>query len=361
MEFKTLSSRDPEFHSYLRGTFSKTERALPVQSLNVDTESETVTFQIVPVKDIPRPGFFSLWAQVFRVRNFLYVLFPLYLIIVKNSFDEVPWDPDLAWLATFGALSLMIGAFLMNDYLDHVKGVDRVHPEAGSRAIQKGWVTAESTRRWSWFYLVLGGFLGLPAVWVFPELLWLLSIPALVALLSWIFPRIGLKYRRGAEFVVFLLFGPLLTLGFQIAIGGGFDLEALWIGVLTGWHFTFLVHLKNFESIMVNSQAGFGNTMAHLGFERAKRYLEIWWIAFIALMAAYQWIFHSPDWFLGMAVVPVVFSFPFLLELRKLKSPAGSSLAKTVKLARTAALLTLLVWALQSFWYWLVIELGSAS
>ena len=146
-----------------------------------------------------------------------------------------------------------------------------------------------------------------------------------------------------------------------MAIGGGFDLEAIFIGILTGWHFTFLVHLKNFESLMVNTQAGFQNTISRLGFEKGKKFLEYWWFGFLVLMAVYQWFYHSSEWFLAFVVAPFVFSLGFLVSLRRLKSPAGSSLLLTVKFGRTAALLTLLVWILQSFWYWAVIEIGSAS
>ena len=361
MELKTLSKQDPEFDSYLRGTFSTQFRALPVQSLNVNTQSEKITFEIWPIQKIRRPSFFKMWSQVFRFRDLVYVLFPLYIILVKNIIDDVVWDPLLALLSALGALSLTMGAFLFNDYLDHMKGVDRIHPRSGSRAIQKGWVTAEQTRTWSLIYLVVGAALGLPAVWVFPDLWILLAAPGAVALFSWAFPRVGLKYRRGAELVVFLLFGPFLTLGFQMAIGGGFDLEAIFIGILTGWHFTFLVHLKNFESLMVNTQAGFQNTISRLGFEKGKKFLEYWWFGFLVLMAVYQWFYHSSEWFLAFVVAPFVFSLGFLVSLRRLKSPAGSSLLLTVKFGRTAALLTLLVWILQSFWYWAVIEIGSAS
>lgn len=360
MELKTLSRRDPEFDSYLKGTFARDRRALPVQTLNVDTESERVTFQIVPVGEIAEPPFLAKWGQVFRARDFVYVLFPLFLILVKNYFDDVAWDPLLAALAGVGALALSLGAFLMNDYWDHMKGVDRVHPRSG-RAIQKGWVTAQATRQWASFYLVLGCALGLPAVFVFPELLFLLTIPGLVAVLSFVFPRIGLKYRRGAEWVVFLMFGPLLTVGYQIAIGGGFDLEALAIGILTGWHFAFLVHVKNFESLVINSQAGFVNTISFLGFERGKRFLALWWAGFIVMMAGYQFVYHAAEWTGLFALLPWIFSTVFFLRLRKMQSPAGSELTIVVKAARTAALLMLLLWALQGFYYGLVAEIGSPS
>lgn len=356
LQLKTLSKNDPEFRAYLTGSFSRTLRALPVKSLNVSTSSESVTFQLVPVTEIVKPSFLRLWAQVFRLHNLIYVLFPLYLILTKATLDEVGFDPLLALLSGLGAVSVTLGAFLLSDYFDHMKGVDRVHPQSGSRAIQNGWVTAGATKSWALIYLCLGLILGLPALWVFPELLVMVSVPALVAFLAWISPRFGLKYKCGAEVAVFLLFGPLLTVGYQIAIGAGFDLESIFLGCLTGMHFVFLVQLKNFRSLVVNSQAGFGNTMSFLGFERGKRLLEVYWLGFIVLMAIYQWFYHSPEWFLGFVILPVVFSLGFLLSLRRLKSPLGSRLESVVGMGHKAALLTLILWTLQTFFYWLVIE-----
>lgn len=357
-EFKTLAKADAEFDSYLRGTFSQTYRALPVETLNPNSGLEVVTFAIVPLSEIKAPAFFEKWVQIFRIRNFIYVLFPLYLILTKLTLDEDLFDPVLALLASVGALFLNLGALLLTDYFDHLSGADRLHVEFGSQAIQKGWVTAESTRRWALVYLVLGALLGLPAVWVFPELLLMILLLSIFCLWAWFSPKLGLKYKRGAEFLVFLLFGPLLTIGFQIAVGAGFDLEALCIGILTGLHFVFLLHLKNFSSLLVNSQAKFSNTVSLLGFERAKKFLEMIWFLFLLLMAGYQFVFHTPEWFLGFTILPLIFSLPFLIRLRKLNASIGSQVAEVVNLGRTSALLTMVLWILQTVFYWLVIELS---
>ena len=62
----TLTKANSEFESYLLGSFSRTERAIPVQSLNISTGAEQVTFEIVAIEEIQVPKLFSKWARFFR-------------------------------------------------------------------------------------------------------------------------------------------------------------------------------------------------------------------------------------------------------------------------------------------------------
>lgn len=360
MELKTLSRKDPEFESYLRGTFSSTLRAIPVQSLNVSTESEEVTFKIIPVSEIKEPAPLKKWVEVFKLRSFVLLGFPLFLILVKNSyFDDIEMDPVLVITTVLGCFSLLIGGNLLNDYFDHVRGLDRIHPDQQKKPIQEGWVTAESTRKWSALYLIFGVLMGVPAVFVTPELLLFAMVPGAVALWSWLSAsRRGARYRRGTEFLVFLMAGPLLTCGFQMAVTGAFELESLWLGVLSGLFCSFFMHLKNFRFLVVNSQAGFQNTISRLGFERSKVFLLFWWLLFILNFFLYHYVYWGthPLWVAGSAVVPLVIARPLFTLLYRLSSPAGSEMRKTVEVGRKVAFMTLTWWLIENLW--LIWELG---
>lgn len=357
MNLVTLGRDHPEFIKYLKGSFSKTERAIPIQSLNVSSLSEQVTFQVVPVNTIVTPAFFKKWADIFRLNHLLWVAFPIFLVLAKVSWDEVEWDPLLAILAGFSVLFLAVAAFLRNDYQDHMSGIDRIHPRGGTRAIQKGWVTAEATRSWSWVYLGLGGAFGVPALWVFPELVVYGLIPVLWFSLLKLSKQKGFQYLQSAEWMALLLFGPLLTLGYQVAIGAGYDLEALWMGILTGMLFVFGVHFKNFEALFFHSHSGFQNTMSRLGFEGGKKFLEMWWWAFVVLMAGFQWVYHTPEWFLVFALAPGLAGAVLATRLRHLRSPSGSEMAKVILLGERVRRVTLVLWGLETLWYLFLLEI----
>lgn len=360
MQLKTLSRQDPEFMSYLEGRFSKTERALPLESLNVNSDSEMVSFRIVPVTEIQRPAFFALWLEVFKFRYFLLLAFPAFAILTKDLFDEVELDPYLISLSVLASFFLITAANLWNDYFDHVRGLDRIHPETQKKPIQKGWVTAAATKQWGWIYLVLGIVLGIPAVMVEPLILALVAVPGAFALWAWLNPVKGIRFRRGAELLVFLLVGPLFAIGFQLAASGRFDFETLCIGVITGWIAVFQIHLRNFETLMVNTQAGFQSTVVGLGFEKSKRLLTLWWAGLWLGFIFFQWIYAPLIWWpLGSMIVGLTTTIPFVRRLHALRSPMGSDIAMVVTMARHLVNIFWAWWLIQCLWLYLLAELAA--
>jgi 1,4-dihydroxy-2-naphthoate octaprenyltransferase len=347
-ELITLSKKDSRFLSYINGTFSREHRALPVTSLNVNTESEQVTFQLVPTKEIAQPLLGLQWLQILKVRNFLMIMFPVFLVFAKNWSQGPLLDPWTGALASLGALCLMTAVNLRNDYLDHLSGLDRIHPQSGSRAIQNGWVTASQVKQWSFGYLLLGVLLGLKAVWLHKEILILVGIFALLGVLGMTSYKMGLKYRRWSEWAVFLLLGPLLTLGIQISIGEGFDLEVMGIGFLTGALSVFYLHLKNFEQLMVNDQANFQNTISWLGFENGKRWLVAWWIFSIATLNLYHLFYSRTFWQVAFLVVTFSTVPPFVSLLSQLTSPLSSRMKKLVNLGKKMILAVMILWAIKA-------------
>lgn len=357
---RTLSRTDADFSSYLLGTFSETERAIPLQTLNANSQSEQVTFQIVSIKDISQPSFFKKWIEVFKFRSFLLVGFPIFAILTKNLIDDVEMDPIVTLSSVFGCFAILIGANLLNDYFDHMRGLDRIHPDQQRKPIQKGWVTAQATKNWALVYLILGIVLGIPAVFLEPTLLWLIAIPTAVALGAWLTRQKGLKFRRGAEYLIFLLTGPLLTVGFQLAISGEIDPEACWIGVLTGWFAVFLVHIKNFECLMVNAQAGLESTVVRLGFDKSRRLLAIWWGLFLLNFAIFHAVYAMTEWSIASFLLPPIVSYSFFKKLYSLSSPAGSEMKQFAKIARSVAVVVLGWWLVENFWLLLMVELGTS-
>jgi 1,4-dihydroxy-2-naphthoate octaprenyltransferase len=360
IQLKSLSRQDPDFQKYLDGRFSKTERAIPLESLNVNSESEHVTFKIVPVAQIQRPPFFKLWSEVFKFRYFLLMAFPAFVILTKNLFDNIEIDPELTVLSLIAALFLIAAANLWNDYFDHAKGLDRIHPETQKKPIQKGWVTAWATKMWAWVYLVLGIAFGLPAVIVEPTILAVVAVPGAFALWAWLNPIKGLRFRRGAEVFLFLLVGPLFAVGFQLASSGYFDLECLWIGMLTGWVAVYLVHLRNFEDLMVNSQANFQSTVVNLGFERSKRLIIGWWAVLWSAFILYQWVYTPLLWWpIGSCAMALATIFPLQRKLSALQSPMGSELPQLVTSARSLVNVFWSWWLLQCLWLYLLMEMST--
>lgn len=354
-ELITLSKNDPRFRAYIEGTFSRDLRALPIQSLNVNTDLEQVTFRIFPTETMAPPFLGLHWLQVLKVRNFLLVAFPIFLVFVKDQLEGFLPDPLTAVLSSLGVLCLMAAANLRNDYQDHLSGLDRLHPHSESHAIQKGWVTAAQVHRWSFVYLIAGVCFGLPSFFLYPKVLVLVGAFALLGVLGMTSYQMGLKYRRWSEWTVFFLLGPLLTLGIHFSLGKNFDYQTVWIGILTGWMAVFYLHLKNFDQLMINDQAQFQNTMTWLGFEKGKKYLLFWWLLYVLLFQIYHFEFSSLYWQAVYLAGHLMVSLVFWKVIRSLKSPLGSKMKALSQIGYRAILLSMGLWILQSLtllWAW---------
>lgn len=350
-ELVTLSKNSPDFESYLLGTFSKDKRALPLQTLNVNSAAETVTFRVLPLSDIIRPSWFTVLLQTFKVRSFLLVMMPLFLMVTKNVADRTLLDPYSSILAIVGVLLAFIAVNLRNDYMDHMKGIDRVLLNGGSRAIQNGWVTADEVKSYSSVFLGLAILCALPIALAYPTVMIVIGVSLLLGLWAQFQKKNSFKYQIGGELVLFLMMGPLLTMGFQLSTGAPLDVESFWIGFVWGWLVLFIVHLRNFTFIFDYGQAGFTNTVTWLGFDKTRRLLAFWWGLFIFLNLLYHCVFAGYYWGFYLALGLGFYSFGFIRKLKNISSPMGSELRSVFRSGFRLFLLTIGLWVFECLWY----------
>lgn len=358
-ELKTLEKKDPQFMNYLLGTFSKQYCAIPVTSLNVSTESESVTFELKPVGSILAPPFFKKWFQIFKIQNLIFAMLPIFLILMKNRLDQNDVDYPLAFFSGLGAIFLLLAVSLRNDVRDHISGLDRIQPKSGSRGIQEGWISAAQVQSISYVLFAVGALCGVPSMVVFPRLTIIVAGLALIAILAMTKYPAGLKYRTGTEFAVFFLLGPLLTLGYEMAIGGQFDIETISFGIIMGWFAVFIFHLKNFDSILISNQAGFENSMTKIGFEKGKRLLARWWIGFVMLINIYHIFLATHVWSFVFLFISVSLSWVLLKTLDKVKSPVASNFTVAIQKMKSIGFILIGLWVIENLAYLLAIEIGS--
>lgn len=350
-ELITLSKRNKEFESYLLGTFSQTHRALPQQTLNVNSASETVTFRIVPLDQIQKPKWWVQVSQIYKVRSFLLILLPIVLILTKNIDDHTMQDPVTSLIATVGVLLAFISINLRNDYMDHMKGVDRVLERSGSRAIQSGWITAAQVKTCSTVFLVLALLCAVPLAFAYPELLGVFAASLAIGLWAQFKKQNSFKYRIGGEIALFVMLGPLLTVGFQMAMGVSPDMESFWLGCVWGWLVLFVVHLRNFMNIFPSSQAGFTNTVNWLGFDKARRLIAIWWILFVVFNLVYHLTYAGSYWGVYLTAVLAFVSGNFIFKLKAISSPVGSEMRSVFRSGFYLFLIAIGMWVFECLWY----------
>ncbi len=344
--FITLSRQDPAFVSYLDGTFSRTHRALPIRSMNVETAGEEVTFELAPLSEIRRPGTFRLIWTLMRPWSLVFSLGPMLVTWLYGWGHGAGFDAALVLSALFAVLVFHSGLNVLDDYFDHRGGRDRLNPRGGSRAIQNGWVRARTLRDAGLALLALAAIGGLPVLLAKPGLSFGIALVALVSGLGFSSRLVRLKSRGLGEVTTFLLAGPLLTLGFSWAtsdvVAQPVQESVIWAYALLGCAFGFAAvtyyHLKNIENIMIDSQINARTLAVRLGFDAAKR--SVWLLAALSAIStlAFGVRIGAGPLFAGAATVQ---TFLFILIARQV-SAAPSPLSGELREARR--------WGLRAHW-----------
>ena len=324
--FLTLSKQDHRFESYLEGTFSDKQRALPVDSLHVGTNDEKVTFRIISVDEVKFPH----WLQVL-LRGFRPLLLPLTLgplVTVLIFILASGWSPNW-WIVVSSALAVFClhgGAFLLNDYTDHLAGGDRLNRRSGSQIIQRGWIPAYRVKVWAMVFTTLGVLFGLPTLLTRTWLILWVGVLAILLVLGFSYRGKGFKYLGVGSFLIFLGMGPLLTIGFCLAAVGKLPPFVLTVGSLYGIVASLCIQLKNMESLLADSQAQSGTLVSRLGFEKSKQVMVGYLILLVVMLSVLLYLEQMGGWQL-IVFVPFLGKVAQLFKrLHLVRSPLSSQL-----------------------------------
>ena len=325
--FKTLSQAEPEFRSYLDGSFSKTHVALPVRSLNIGSAAEQITFEVVANDALKLPGWGHVAWTLIRPASLVFSVGPMIAVLFFCASAGFRVDRLIGVTSFLGVVLFQIAMNLFNDYGDHIKGQDRLRPQGGSRAIQKGWIRAFWVKRLAWIFLGGAVLLGLPAAFYSLFRVSVIAGMALLVALEFAFGILRLKYRGWAEGLAFLLMGPLLVMGYLWAVAD----QAAWAEVSLGGIFGSIAlmyfHSANFENIMADKNAGALTWATRAGFDASKKFFYFCAALVLGFTLAYVVLVTQEFLFVLVLLVQIAFVVPLCLRVRALASPLSSRLA----------------------------------
>ena len=311
----TLNSRDPDYLAYLRGTFSESLRAMPMHR-QVEMKSQKkgygeVVFQLRPLSELQSPQPWKVWLQAVRWSYLTFSLSPMLAALAMVYAKDWSMNFALIMPSLIGVLLLQIAAHFFNDYYDHIKGVDHVRWR-GNWVLQKGWLPAHALQKAGIFCAGLAVALGMPALFFNPQLIVGIGLLLAVGILEFTSNRFGLKYLGFGELTLFLLTGPLLSVGLVWPIAGRFDVDVVFLGLIFGLLTAFVYYLKNFEEMVVETR-GLQPSLARLvGFDNSRTWPGriVWLVPVLMVFAGLRWhawlvvSFFSvfPVWALARAV-----------------------------------------------------------
>ena len=320
-------------------------------TMNLDSPEETVTFEIVDKSSVKKPSGFKIFLSLIKFQNLFLILLPLFYVLIKNYVDNRFRDPQTCLIATFAMLFIFAALNIRNDVNDHVSGYDRVNITPSAKPINKGWITAAQASAISWGLTIIAMAISFPVMLRQPEEARVIAVVVVLILAGRLLSKNSYKNQRWGEVIFFILAGPGVVSGYQVALGAGIDTEVLTFGILWAWGIQFLVHLNNFNHILTSSQAGIKNTMTNAGFDKAKKILIGWWCAFIVLWVLYHYFYASTFWSYLTTAVLIFWSIPTFIKISEIQSPVGSDLAEAKRVGYRNFLLMCFLIVIEFYWY----------
>lgn len=323
-------------------------------TMNLESADETITFEVVDKKSIQHPSKLSLFFTLIKFQNLHLILLPLFYVLIKNFVDNRFRDPYTCGIASIAMLFLFAAFNVRNDINDHISGYDRVNiiPQGGyGKPIKLGWITASKASILSWGLTLVAMILSFPVMIRQNEEARVILVSVILIIAARLLSKNSYKNQHWGEIIFFILAGPGVVSGYQVALGAGVDTEGLAFGILWAWAIQFIVHLNNFSHILTSSQAGIKNTMTNAGFDKAKKILSIWWVAFIGLWILYHYFYASIFWSVFTTAILIFWSIPTLIKIHEIQSPIGSDLIALKKVGYKNFLLMCFLIVVEFFWY----------
>ena len=198
-----------------------------------------------------RPGYLPLSLMPVLVGS---VLAWTLSITAKTPRGEFHPQRFLALLLTI--VCLQIGAHLVNDYYDYLRGIDTSNSLGPGGLIQQGLIKPVSVLTIGLIMLLLGAVFGILTALAGGTLLFLFVLIGLLCAYFYSATAISLASLALGEVVAFLIFGPMLTLAAYLLQTGRIDHIVLAYGLSLGLLATAFIHLNNMRDAESDAQAG---------------------------------------------------------------------------------------------------------
>jgi 1,4-dihydroxy-2-naphthoate octaprenyltransferase len=199
------------------------------------------------------------------------------------------------FLAAFVAvLLLQLGANLVNDYYDYLRGIDTTNPLGPGGLIQQGLVKPARVLSIGLVFLALGALFGILAALSGGLLAFGFGLLGVIVAYFYSATSKSLSSLALGELISFGVFGPLITVGAYMVQTGRFSMTPLIYSVSLGLLAMAFIHLNNMRDTESDLQAG-KHTLANALGLRLSRILYV-----LLMLGAYVPVFllgiphHAP-------------------------------------------------------------------
>ena len=264
--------------------------ALPREVVLGPLGVESVVFEVSRLSDLNRPSLFRVLLKASRLETLTLTLMPCLAVLFGALREELTVSWAMFFLSVLGVLLLQIAVNGFNDVEDHLRLLDLPRNLDGSGVIQRGWMSPQGLRLYSYAMLGCGVALGIAPVMMHPRVLLGVAAIGTLGVFAYSNRPFEMKYRALGDLLIFFLTGPLLAIGFSESVFGDFNGSSIWIGFFFGFLSWAAYQGAHLQSIEKDSVLGVATVASKLGFKKARHlFAALYGFAFLIILLAMSW------------------------------------------------------------------------
>ena len=243
------------------------------------------------------------------------------------AYADGRFDPRLFVLALVAGMLLHSGTNIVNEIYDVRQGIDTITSPRASHAIVKGRMTERGAYALAVACFAVASLLGLALIAARGITIAALGILGLAAGYFYTAPPFQYKYRALGVPLVFVLMGPLMTVGGYYAASGTWSLNALVLSIPVGCLVAAILHGNEWRDISEDTRAGIVTLSSRIGKEFAHyTYLGLILGAYMTLSVA-----------VALRLVPIgalaaILSLPFLAQVLRSAELGATGQARAISM-----------------------------
>lgn len=205
-----------------------------------------------------------IWWRATRPFSFTASVTPVLLGTIIAAYDG-KFDFVLFVLTLVGSVAIHAGTNMVNDYYDHVKGVDKQDSIGPSGVIQQGLMTPRQVLVGGLLLFACGSLIGLYLTFISGPFILLLGALSVAAGFFYTAGPAALAYIGLGELTVLLFMGPVMVLGTYYVQTHSADLRVFLLALPIAFLVAAILHANNLRDIESDRARGKRTLATFLG------------------------------------------------------------------------------------------------
>ncbi|MBE6088761.1 MAG: 1,4-dihydroxy-2-naphthoate octaprenyltransferase [Clostridium beijerinckii] len=201
------------------------------------------------------------------------------------ALKEPNFNLEYFTLSIIAIVFLQASVNLLNDHDDFINKVDTKESHSSSGVVVEGLLTLKEVYRSGILLLILGCLIGLFLAYNVGIMILILGIVGALCGYFYTGKPLMLKYRGLGAPLVFMIFGPLMTLGGYYLQMEKFTLQSFLISIPTALLTTAILHANDIRDINHDKKAGIKTLSISIGYKNAQKvYSSLIILSYISLI-----------------------------------------------------------------------------